>query len=939
MAADFDAGSIEGTLDLNTKPFVAGLRHARTEADRFEKKKIEPKIGADTGEFDVKKARVKAEADALDKKKITPEVELKGWVRTLAGLKAVEAYMNKFRSSSTYGVGGTLTTVTGMLGKISLIVGGVMALTAALMPATAALALFGSAGVVAFMGMIPPLALFGLSVAGAFTKLKEANTAGKDLTGWAGKAQDALKRMTGAWQGLQKSVQPQQMHLLQEVFNGMAKLLPRLEPLLRTVTMGMTGVVKSIFETLGSPKFAQFLTVLERFMKGFTNGLGEVIPDLMRAFMNAFIVLEPLMASIGGWIVDGADALREWTKPGNGFSEWVRKTMTYLPALKALWFSFWGAVKNLFTALEPLIQPALGFLTALFDALGEVNWAPFVDGITSVLGALTWLLRMDGGDEILMGLATALIAYRTAAAAAGAFSTVSGLISGMLEYRAAATGATAATAGAVRGFGALRALRLPALAAGVGLLGSATTSTSKSFGVLGSAAGGALLGFSVGGPWGAAIGAGAGALFGLAMNSKKAHDALFESIPTADALAASLRGVAGAATDASRAQAVMGLGKKSRMAASDANISTRTLGDAAMGDKDAMIRVQMAIDTKVAALKKAYTEAKRAYSDLLAIPFKDRGKDYGERLEAARKVMQKTQTTGHETEQALKGLAEQIGVTAERTREAREAFWATQKSTDAYAKALRLVRPSVRTKIEALGVQPAMAQIAAWARRVKMSEAQVRTFAAGMGLSEKATRALIRALDDTPSKKGIQYVTNANEAAAQAQRLQRIIDGLHGKAIEVTTTYRNVLSGKLDYYGNPIKPNTGGFIQRGVLRRAGGGPVVGSGSGISDDVPAMVSNGEYVMRTAAVRQFGRAFFDNLNSLGSPQGSKQRTFGRPTSALAAAGGSGGLGAGAEVLALLRLIAERSGVDIDALAEIMARHSEASQKRLVQTARSL
>lgn len=938
MAADFDAGSIEGTLDLNTKPFVAGLRHAKAEAERFEKKKIEPTIGADTGEFDVKKARVNAEADALDKKKIAPEVELKGWVRTVAGLKAIESYMDKFKGNSA--VLNRLSVVSGFVGRWSTIVGGVLALTAALMPATAALTLFGAAGITAFMGLIPPLALFGVSVASAFGKLQEANTAGKNLTGWAGKAQDALKGMTGAWKDLQEGVEPQQMRFLTRVFEGLAKLLPRLEPLLKTTTDGMTQVVNSIFRTLGSAKFEKFLVTLDRFMRGFTGGLAKVIPDLMRSFMNAFTVLEPIMSSIGGWIVDGADALRQWTKPGAGFTKWVEKTMGYLPALERLWTSFWRAVSNLFGALVPLIGPSLDFLTALFDALGRVNWDPFVSGITGVLHALTWLLQLDGGDEILMGLATALIAYRVAATTAGAFSTVSGLIAGMLEYRAAATGAAAATNATTSSLRGLKALRLPALAAGVGLLGASASSSSESFGLLGSAAGGALLGFSVGGPWGAAIGAGAGALFGLAMNSRKAREALFKSIPTADALAASLRGVAGAANDASRAQVLMGLGKKTRDAGKDAGISNRTMADAALGDTNAMLRVQATIDTKIAALKTSYEKARKAYTDLLATPVSERGADFGKRLDDARRVMQKTQTEGHKTEESLRGLADQLGLTAERSRTAREGLWAAQQGTQAYTRALKLVPPKVRNEIEQLGVAPAISQIKAWATQVGMSEKQVRAFARGMGLTEVQTRNLIKALDAMPSKKDIQYRTNADQATEGARRLQRIIDGLHGKQIEITTTYRNVLAGTHDYYGNRL-PSTGGLFQQGFLRRASGGGVglvQGPGSGISDSIATRVSNGEYVMRAAAVRRYGRAFFDTINSLGSPQGSKQRTYARPAPQ-APTDATGGLGSSAEVLALLRLIAERAGLDTEALAEAMSRHSEAAQKRLIQTTRTI
>ncbi len=49
-----------------------------------------------------------------------------------------------------------------------------------------------------------------------------------------------------------------------------------------------------------------------------------------------------------------------------------------------------------------------------------------------------------------------------------------------------------------------------------------------------------------------------------------------------------------------------------------------------------------------------------------------------------------------------------------------------------------------------------------------------------------------------------------------------------------------------------------------VVRRAGGGMVRGPGTGTSDSIMAMLSNGEYVLRAAAVRALGTNFLDGLN---------------------------------------------------------------------------
>lgn len=47
-------------------------------------------------------------------------------------------------------------------------------------------------------------------------------------------------------------------------------------------------------------------------------------------------------------------------------------------------------------------------------------------------------------------------------------------------------------------------------------------------------------------------------------------------------------------------------------------------------------------------------------------------------------------------------------------------------------------------------------------------------------------------------------------------------------------------------------------------KRASGGPVYGPGTGTSDSIPAMLSNGEYVIRASSVRQYGHGFLDAVN---------------------------------------------------------------------------
>lgn len=55
-----------------------------------------------------------------------------------------------------------------------------------------------------------------------------------------------------------------------------------------------------------------------------------------------------------------------------------------------------------------------------------------------------------------------------------------------------------------------------------------------------------------------------------------------------------------------------------------------------------------------------------------------------------------------------------------------------------------------------------------------------------------------------------------------------------------------------------------------TVSRAGGGPIRGPGSGTSDSILARVSNGEYVVRAAAVSRYGSGFMDAINRMALPK---------------------------------------------------------------------
>ena len=76
----------------------------------------------------------------------------------------------------------------------------------------------------------------------------------------------------------------------------------------------------------------------------------------------------------------------------------------------------------------------------------------------------------------------------------------------------------------------------------------------------------------------------------------------------------------------------------------------------------------------------------------------------------------------------------------------------------------------------------------------------------------------------------------------------------------------------------------------GISGLAGGGPVRGPGSGTSDSITARLSNGEFVMKAAAVRAYGMNLFEHLNNMVLPG----FAMGGPVLAPIRAGAVGGKG---------------------------------------------
>lgn len=97
-------------------------------------------------------------------------------------------------------------------------------------------------------------------------------------------------------------------------------------------------------------------------------------------------------------------------------------------------------------------------------------------------------------------------------------------------------------------------------------------------------------------------------------------------------------------------------------------------------------------------------------------------------------------------------------------------------------------------------------------------------------------------------------LAGADNAIAKAAEVRRAIDAITGKTVYVTTVYRAD--------GSPSTSTKG--VQQ---AKATGGAIWGAGTATSDDIPAWLSNGEFVIRTAAAQRIGYDRLEWLNRTG------------------------------------------------------------------------
>jgi TP901 family phage tail tape measure protein len=129
------------------------------------------------------------------------------------------------------------------------------------------------------------------------------------------------------------------------------------------------------------------------------------------------------------------------------------------------------------------------------------------------------------------------------------------------------------------------------------------------------------------------------------------------------------------------------------------------------------------------------------------------------------------------------------------------------------------------------------------------------------GFNADEVKALADRIFQMPSEKQIKMLAETGEAGAKVSKLRALIDSVQGKTVYIGAS---VDSRQIDSFlakvrqARSLLPDLDGKNVSGTGRPgfAVGGPVYGAGTGTSDSIPALLSNGEHVFTASDVAKAG-----------------------------------------------------------------------------------
>lgn len=644
-------------------------------------------------------------------------------------------------------------------------------------------------------------------------------------------------------------------------------LMPRLAAMTTNIADAIGELSASAGADLAGDEWAEFFEYLENEAGPLLVEMGNTIGNFMQGLGSMMVAFGPLTDSFSSGFESMSESFANWAaglEGSQGFAEFLEYVQRAGPLALDFLGSLSLAIAEIVEAAAPVGEVMLPVLTSLLDVIGQLADTPLgplvigLAALTSTFGRLSAAMALVGSGVTTRGLRTQLDTIKMLrpsmrelgnSFAFAAYST--GTLRDAMDSGSKAAADSAKSAMIARTqvteFGKAAA----PVAGQVALLGVAASGMADKMGATNTVA--LALAGSLAGPWGAAIGAATGLTLDFAASNDSLVDALRRTDEAMSLAYESEPGDADIEKVAAQYRAAYeSLQETGRAIENEGIAGAKAIVEDIFGDND---------------YYEALPEVQRLYAELQEL----RKREMYARQEAAsdkslyNSIVAETAVLEDniaamraKREEAIRGLNAELDYRSA-ILDAKDALKENGRTVDENTRAGQANLRALYSLADAWNAQDDATK--ASRANLRAARANFIETAQAMGMGEGKARDLARALFELPAKVPIKIGVDHETAMAHARAIKAelaSIDRFIPVNIHVSRTSQG---GDLPY------------VSGGQRRKAMGGPVYGPGTATSDSIPAYLSNGEYVIKAAAVQKYGTAMFDHLNAMRFADGGK------------------------------------------------------------------
>lgn len=659
---------------------------------------------------------------------------------------------------------------------------------------------------------------------------------------------------------------------MEQGITDLLTLLPQVSDIVSRISTEMGDLSASAGAALSSDAdWGEFFNYLKTDAAPTLDAFARASGNVAASFANLMVAFAPLSRDFTRGMLEGSQALREWTANGENFEGFIDYVRSVGPQASEFLGALVDAIVALATALAPWGSTVLPIMTTVLQLFTAIAGSPIGPALTTAAIAMLAFNKAASGFGTVMDKVSPKVdsARSSLGQMRGDLQTVAGgwTAAGRITEQesrkiSSATGRLKSNLAAIgKGAGVVGAI-------GIAASGAATGIGLQNTAMLGLAG-------TMAGPWGAAAGAGVG----LMLDYKASQEATASSISELTSL---LDQQTGAMTQNAAAN-VLGQIKPEdlealRVAGYDVETITQKVlegGDAWISYRDsvglsgsgkgALFRddaedAAASLDLiagKVSASKEGFKQTKPA-ADAAARAVEG----YGDTsLEAARKAEDAAAATQAQRN-AARQTASQFITLGKSLDDAKVSLggWLAEMERSARdlerfgANAARAARRGLDNGLIASLNEAGPAGARRMAQLANATDAQIARANAAWRRGQQAIQSYVNMR--VPPKK---ITVDISSAISNVRAVQAVINSLQGKTVTVTTMQKTIYAaGKMDSIAK-------------AQGKADGGPIRGPGTSTSDDIPIWASDGEFMIRAAAVDKYGQGFFERLNAMAYADG--------------------------------------------------------------------